>query len=62
MQARLPYAKLRLSTAIERFMSATDRQEKAMAARWVSAWAHLAESCTCDKEPRPNEGAEPHSP
>jgi hypothetical protein len=43
MHARLPYAKLRLSAAIDRFLKARSRQEKALAARWVSAWAHFNE-------------------
>jgi hypothetical protein len=43
MSARLPYAKQRLSAAIDRFLQARSRHEKAAAARWVSAWAHFTE-------------------
>lgn len=43
MHARLPYAKQRLFAAIDRFLRARGRQEKAVAARWVSAWAHFNE-------------------
>lgn len=48
MHARLPYAKLRLSAAIDRFLQARGRREKALAARWVSAWAHFNELHTHD--------------
>lgn len=43
MHDRLPYAKLRLAVAIDRFLCAQTRQEKALAARWVSAWAMFYE-------------------
>jgi len=43
MPARLPYAKLRLLAALERFLEAPTRSEKIRAARWVSAWAHFNE-------------------
>lgn len=48
MHARLPYAKLRLSAAIDRFVTAQGRRDKARAARWVSAWAQFAELHTSD--------------
>jgi hypothetical protein len=48
MHAQLPYAKLRLFAAIDRFMTAQGRREKAQAARWVSAWAHFTELHTND--------------
>ncbi len=43
MRLRLRYAKRRLSIAIERFLGAQDRRERVIAARWVTAWAMLAE-------------------
>ena len=45
MQRRLQYAKTRLSVAIERFLSAQRRDERVLAARWVTAWAMKAERC-----------------
>jgi hypothetical protein len=48
MHARLPYAKLRLYAAIDRFLTAQSRAEKALAARWVSAWAHFTELYTSE--------------
>ncbi|MFP5391589.1 MAG: hypothetical protein ACLGI6_08600 [Gammaproteobacteria bacterium] len=48
MHARLPYAKVRLSAAIDRFLTAQTRQDKAAAARWVSAWAHFTELYTSE--------------
>lgn len=35
---RKMYARLRLNLAMERFLNARSRQEKAQAARWVVAW------------------------
>lgn len=43
MHAHLPYARVRLLAAIDRFLTARDRREKANAARWVSAWTHFTE-------------------
>ena len=43
MRLRLRYAKQRLAIAIERFLSAQERSERVIAARWVTAWAMLAE-------------------
>lgn len=43
MRLRPRYAKQRLSMAIERFLAAQDRSERVVAARWVTAWAMLAE-------------------
>lgn len=48
MYARLPYAKRRLSAAIDRFLTAQGRREKIAAARWVSAWAHFNELYSSD--------------
>lgn len=45
MQQRPRYATQRLSIAIERFLSAQERSERVTAARWVTAWAMLAERC-----------------
>ena len=53
MHARLPYAKMRLSAAIDRFLNAQTRQEKVLAARWVSAWAMFNELYSADGFPRP---------
>jgi hypothetical protein len=43
MPYRLPYASQRLAAAIDRFLRAQQRDEKAAAARWVSAWSHFIE-------------------
>ena len=48
MPYRLPYASQRLAAAIDRFLKATTRDEKAHAARWVSAWAHFNELYCAD--------------
>ena len=52
MHARLPYAKMRLSAAIDRFLNAQTRREKVLAARWVSAWAMYNELYGADGFPR----------
>lgn len=43
MQQRLHYANTRLSMAIERFLAAKERDERVLAARWVTAWSMLTE-------------------
>lgn len=48
MHARLPYARVRLSAAIDRFLQARSRRDKALAARWVSAWALFNELHTLE--------------
>ena len=60
MHSRLPYAKLRLSAAIDRFLNAQTRREKVLAARWVSAWAMFNELYSAEDSPRRPLRTSPH--
>ena len=60
MHSRLPYAKMRLSAAIDRFLNAQTRQEKVLAARWVSAWALFNEFYSVEAIPRRPLRPSPH--